>query len=220
MNILPLQADFVSAEVTEHAPQQATTPPPTLATDRWQVVDNELINNHIPVLDILRGVAILGLLLVSIRYYGLPQAAVGQLVRGPHGGNYWLLKLTHLLFDNKLRALLSMLFGAGMLLFLAKPKDVPGLPVPDLFIRRQLWLMGFGLLNAIVLLCPNDILFQYGIVGVLLFPFQRLSTRGLLIGAVVAGLIFSGKGFWTFTEQRTAFRKHQAVVTLEKKTKK
>ncbi len=176
--------------------------------------------DHVPTLDILRGVAILGLLIVSIRSFGLTQGQVGQLLRGPHGGNYWLFRLTHLLADHKLRALLSMLFGAGLLLLATKRTGPDGLTAPDLFIRRQLWLIGFGLLNAIVLLCPNDILFQYGIVGVFLFPFQRLSTRGLLIGAVVTGLIFSVKGYWAYAEQRATFTKYQTVVSLEKKNKK
>jgi uncharacterized protein len=35
----------------------------------------------------------------------------------------------------------------------------------------------FGLINAIVLLWPGDILFQYGVMGILLFPFFRMSKK-------------------------------------------
>ena len=170
--------------------------------------------------DVLWGVAVLGLLVVSIRAFGLTQAQVPQLLRGPHGGNFWLLKLTHILFDNTLPALAALLFGAGILRYLATP-NVPGsLPTPERYIRRQLWLGVFGVVNAFVLLSPADWLFQVGVLGILLFPLQRLSGRALLIGAVLTGLCFSGKAYWNYAEQRTKFTKYEQVVALEKKNKK
>ncbi|QMW01639.1 hypothetical protein [Spirosoma foliorum] len=48
---------------------------------------------RIPTVDILRGVALLGILLVSIPGFGLTEASVQELIRGPHGGNYWLKTL-------------------------------------------------------------------------------------------------------------------------------
>lgn len=178
------------------------------------------LNTRLPTLDILRGMAVLGILLVSIKSFGLTQAQVGQLIQGPHGGNYWLLLLTHVLFEHKVRALFSLLFGAGIVLFLAKSKKPDGLGVPELLIRRHLWLMVFGLVNAFILLSPSDILFQYGVMGILLFPFHRLPARTLLIAAVVAGLLFSGKNYWNFSEQQGKYRKYEKVVALEKKNKK
>ena len=101
---------------------------------------------RIPSIDILRGVALLGLLLVTIPVFGLTEASLDQLVRGPHGGNYWLQTIIRVLFENKMRALFSMLFGAGVILFLAKNRDGSGMAAPELFIRRQMWLIMFGLL--------------------------------------------------------------------------
>lgn len=176
--------------------------------------------DRIQTIDILRGVALLGILLLNIQAFGLTEASLNQLVRGPHGGNYWLLTVVHTLFEDKMRALFSMLFGAGIILFLAKQRTGSGMAPPELFIRRQLWLIAFGLINALVLLWPGDILFHYGIVGIFLFPFKRLSARALLIGAVVAGLIYSGKHYWAFAEQKQKYEKYQQVVTLEKKNKK
>lgn len=173
------------------------------------------------VLNVLWGVAVLGLLLVSIRAFGLTKAQVGLLVRGPHGGNYGLLKGTHILFDNTMPGLLALLFGAGMLLFLDKPGAPGGLARRhELYLRRYLWLGVFGVVNAFVLLSPADWLFQLGIAGVLLFTLQRLSARGLLIGAVVTALLFSGKTYWNYSEQREQFAKYEKVVALEKKSKK
>ncbi|MBC3787971.1 DUF418 domain-containing protein [Spirosoma utsteinense] len=175
---------------------------------------------RIETLDVLRGVALLGILLMSIQAFGLTEASVQQLVRNPHGGNYWLVTLVHVLFENKMRALFSMLFGAGILLFLNKSRSSSGMEVPELFIRRQLWLIVFGLINAWGLLWHYDILFHYGIVGIFLFPFMRLSPRTLLVCAVAVGLIYSGKLYWQFAEQKQKYEKFQQVTALEKKNKK
>ncbi|MCX6217228.1 DUF418 domain-containing protein [Spirosoma sp.] len=175
---------------------------------------------RIPTLDILRGVALLGILLMNIQVFGLTEASLTQLIRNPHGGNYWLLTLVHGLFEHKMRALFSMLFGAGIILFLNKTRSGSGMEAPELFIRRQLWLIVFGLVNAWGLLWHYDILFHYGIVGIFLFPFIRLSPRALLVCAVVAGLIYSGKAYWQFAEQKQKYEKFQPVAALEKKNKK
>ncbi|WP_375446797.1 DUF418 domain-containing protein [uncultured Fibrella sp.] len=169
---------------------------------------------------VLLGVALLGLLLVSIRAFGLTQAQATQLWRGPHGGNYQLLKWTHLLLDNAMAPLLALVVGVGLLPFLARPKTTAGYAIPELYIRGSLWLLVFGIVNAFILLSPVDILFHYGIVAVFMFPLQRLSARGFLIAAIVTGLFFSGKGYWNYTEQREKFTKYQKVVALEKKNKK
>ncbi|MFD2934074.1 DUF418 domain-containing protein [Spirosoma flavum] len=172
--------------------------------------------------NMLWGVVVLGLLLVSIRVFGLTQAQSGQLLRGPHGGNYWLLKFTHLFFDNTVPALGALLFGAGMLRFLTKPSATGGLATAsaeqhERYLRRQLWLGFLGVVNAFLLLSPVDWLFQLSVVGLLLFPLQRLSGQALVVGAVVAGLIFSGKGYWNYTEQQDKFTSYTNVVALEKK---
>lgn len=169
---------------------------------------------------VLLGVAILSLLLVSIRAFGLTQAQVVQLWRGPHGGNYQLLKWTHLLLDNAMAPLVALLFGAGILPFLARQKSTGGYAIPELYIRANLWLLLFGIANAFLLLSPVDILFHYGIVGVFMFPLQRLSARGFLIAAIVTGFFFAGKGYWNYTDQREKYTKYQKVVALEKKNKK
>jgi uncharacterized protein len=182
--------------------------------------DSVTRTERIPTLDLLLGVALLGILLLNIQTFALPGTGITQLIRGPHGGNYWLLTILNTVFGNHMQALLTMLFGASIVLFLSKPKIASGLTVPELFIRRQLWLILFGLFNAIILLWHYDLLFPYGIVGVLLFPFKRLSLRALLICALVAGLIFSGKSYWNFTELQQKYTKYQKVAAIEKKNKK
>ncbi len=51
----------------------------------------------------------------------------------------------------------------------------------DLYFRRTLWLIVFGLLNGYVLLWSGDVLFYYGIAGLMLFIFRTLPPRKLLV---------------------------------------
>ncbi|MVM29039.1 DUF418 domain-containing protein [Spirosoma sp. HMF4905] len=172
---------------------------------------------RIQTLDILRGVALLGILIMNIWTFGLSSQ---QFVRGLHGVNYWLFIVIDTLFAGKMRALFSMLFGAGVVLFLMK-KQQPGQLNPiELFVRRQLWLMVFGVINAYILIWQWDILFHYGIVGILLFSFRQVSPRTLLVAAIAVGLIYSGKNYWTFAEQKTKYEKYQTAIAIEKKKAK
>src|SRR5262249_38222225 len=60
-----------------------------------------------------------------------------------------------------------------------------GLRPADLYFRRTMLLIGFGMLNAYVLLWDGDILYAYGVVGMFLFVFRNLSPRRLLVIAAV-----------------------------------
>ncbi|GAB3934562.1 DUF418 domain-containing protein [Larkinella terrae] len=170
-------------------------------------------------LDILRGTALLGILLVNIQAFGLTEPQIQHFIRGPHGGSYWLITLIQVLFGHSMQAAFTMAFGAGILLFLGKTKTANGMAAPELYIRRQMWLIAFGLINAIGFLWTYDLLFLYGIVGILLFPFRLMSMRTLLVSALAMGLIYSGKTYWNFTEQKEKYEKYQKVVALEKKQK-
>jgi uncharacterized protein len=92
-----------------------------------------------------------------------------------------------LLFEGTMRGLFTVLFGASALLFLerhtARGAD---LRPADLYFRRTMWLIAFGLLNGYVLLWDGDILFYYGVTGLLLFVFRNLTPRRLIACAVAA----------------------------------
>ena len=63
-----------------------------------------------------------------------------------------------------MRGLFSMLFGAGMVLFMLNKKEIPGrTTVAEYYYRRPGWLVLFGLFNAFVLLWEGNILFFYGL---------------------------------------------------------
>ncbi len=143
---------------------------------------------RITILDSLRGIAILGILLMNIPGFGLPEPlCYGDLsVLKETGANFNAWYYIEMTVAGTQRALFSMLFGAGIILFIGrKEKNTEGLMPAEYFFRRQLWLLGFGLVNAFVLLWFWDILFQYAVAGMVMFVFRGLSARNLLIGAVV-----------------------------------
>jgi uncharacterized protein len=136
---------------------------------------------RITALDTLRGVAVLGILLMNIIDFGLPEAAESNpLALGDaHAANaaFWLVN--QILFEGKMRTIFSMLFGAGAFLLLDRAvKRGAGIEAADVYSRRNLWLMAFGMLHA-YFLWLGDILFYYGAVGLMLFPFRKLPAWGL-----------------------------------------
>ena len=171
-------------------------------------------------LDVLKGIAVLGALTVSIWVFGgFSQNLQNKLLLHPSGGNYRLYAAVSLLFEGKMQALISLVFGAGMLLFMAKWQKLDIGKAHDYLVRRQMWLMAIGILNAIIFLWPKDLLFQLGVVGILLIPFLHLAPKNLWIAASLFSLAFFGKQYWNYSDDRKALRKYEAVVLVEKKIK-
>ncbi|MGB5028256.1 MAG: DUF418 domain-containing protein [Chitinophagaceae bacterium] len=186
-----------------------------------QVIANEPGNlSRLFSLDVLRGIALLGILVISIWEFGGFTSNEQTFFRqGTHGGNYKLLSIVSILFEGKMRALFALVFGAGIILFMQKKEHPAPLAAPDAYIRRQIWLIIFGVFNAFVLLWPGDILFQYGVVGILLFAFWRMPARGLLIAAILCTLIYCGKQYWNYADDKKDYKKFLAVTAVEKKFK-
>jgi uncharacterized protein len=144
---------------------------------------------RIVILDALRGIAILGILLMNIPGFALPEPAhMDPSVLNEWGSiNYKTWYFIEWFMEGSQRALFSMLFGAGIILFISrKEKNTEGLWPADYFFRRQLWLLLFGLINGFVLLWFWDILFAYACVGMIMFAFRRMSSKGLIIAALIS----------------------------------
>ena len=110
--------------------------------------------------------------------------------------------------------------GQACYYFLSKENQKNQLRSGDLFTRRQLWLILLGLINSLIFLWSGDMLFHLGIMGILLFPFVRMSRRGLLIAAITVTFIYSGKNYWQYADDRKAHKKYLAVLVVEKKISK
>lgn len=141
---------------------------------------------RIVILDSLRGFAILGILLMNIPSFSLP-SPVGS---DPSVLNEWgtidfkTWNFVQWFPEGTQRAIFSMLFGAGILLFIGgKEKRLDGMMPADYFFRRQLWLIVFSLFDVFVLLWLGDILLDYACLGMIMFAFRNLPPKKLLIGA-------------------------------------
>ena len=177
-------------------------------------------NSRLFSLDVIRGFALFGMLLISIwEFGGFTNNERLFYHTGMHGGNYKLMTIISMIFEGKMRALFALLFGAGILLLLQKKEHPVATSTGDVYIRRMLWLMAFGVLNAFILLWPGDILFQYGVLGILLFGFTRLKAKGFFIAAVVCTLIYCGKQYWNYADDKNDYKKYTAVIKIEKRFK-
>lgn len=164
---------------------ELTAAPPKPFSSAAPVAQKE----RIIILDSLRGIAILGILLMNIAGMGLPFYS-DPTVLDEKGINHTSWYFMTWFADGTQRALFSILFGAGIILFVTnQEKKVSGLQPADVFFRRQLWLLIFGLINIYILLWSGDILFDYACYGMLMFVFRNWTPKKLLIGAGVCMLL-------------------------------
>ena len=131
-------------------------------------------------IDLLRGLAVLGILIMNIQHFSMPQAAyLNPAAYGDlNGVNKWVWILSHVLAREKFMGIFSMLFGAGIVLF-AQRAEWKVMNSALLHYRRMLWLLIFGLLHA-YLLWTGDILVSYSLCGMLVFPFRNRGPSTLV----------------------------------------
>lgn len=168
-------------------------------------------------LDVLRGSALLGIALMNIVFTGLPFAAYANpnVWGGNDPLNVGVLAVQWVLFDGKMRALFSMMFGAGIVLFMQRALERDNsVRAADLLSRRMLWLMLFGALHG-WLIWAGDILYSYGLFGLLLIPMRNVKPRRLLVTAgvflVLLSLAVVGQGF----SQRSTRNEAMAARAVE-----
>lgn len=143
-------------------------------------------------MDILRGVAVLGILTINVVGLGLPDPAYFDPsgYGGSTGLNLRVFFFNSLFFEGAMRGIFSMLFGAGVILFMqTKEAAGAGLELAELWYRRVILLILFGMAHAYLLVWPGDILFSYGMIGLLLFPFRNSRPQNLMITAAVILII-------------------------------
>ncbi len=189
-----------------------TIPSAQVPTD-GEVVGPVIEKRRIDSIDVLRGFAVLGILIMNIQSFALPMAAYMNPTVGGRfdGADYWVWLVGHLLADLKFMSIFSMLFGAGVILFTSR-LEKRGLHSTALHYRRMGWLLLIGLLHA-YLLWYGDILVPYALCGMALFWVRKLrpstllslSIASLMVTAVLMALL----GF-SFGRMRTALDAHDA----------
>ena len=131
-------------------------------------------------IDVLRGFALLGILVMNIQLFAMPAAAYfnpfayGDLT----GANFTVWLGSRLFADQKFMTIFSMLFGAGIVLMAGRAERSGN--ATRVHYRRMGWLLLIGLAHA-HLLWAGDILFLYAVCGMLVYPFHRMPPRLLLV---------------------------------------
>ena len=165
-------------------------------------------------LDFIRGCALFGILLMNIIGMGLGPAYDNPTIAGGATGiNLWTWIFFNVGFEGTQRALFSILFGAGVILLSSRMEAANSADAADVFFRRNLLLIGFGLFNAWVLLWIGDILYYYGITALFLYVFRKLPGRKLLIVGVCTLLLGS---VWNLNDTRRLINLHQEAAAAEK----
>ncbi|MFA9478242.1 DUF418 domain-containing protein [Phycisphaerales bacterium AB-hyl4] len=152
-------------------------PEPVLAGERNQT------------LDVLRGMAILGILVLNIQSFAMPSFAyIVPTAWGDFtGANFAVWLASHLLADQKFVTIFSLLFGAGIVL-MAERQQAKGLSAAGLHYRRMAWLALFGLLHA-YLIWYGDILLTLALCGAAAYLVWRLPPAALVgIGLVAIAI--------------------------------
>ena len=143
-------------------------------------------------IDVLRGFSLFGILWMNIVAFALPGAAYGDptVAGGAHGADLVFWFVSQVLVEGKMRTIFSLLFGAGVVLLTTRAEQRgAGVVTADIYYRRTIWLIVFGLLHA-YLIWSGDILYGYGIAGLFLFPFRKQTPRFLIIaGLLVLAMI-------------------------------
>ncbi len=165
-------------------------------------------------LDIMRGIVLFGILLMNINGFGLAHAYNDPTVSGGSTGlNLYTWMMTNLLFEGTMRALFSLLFGVGMYIFLDRLlKKGAGIKAADVYFRRLIWLLVFGLIHGYLLLWVGEILYQYALMGFLVYSFRSMAPKYLVLTAMI---LFSIGTLWNFVDYQKD-KKWMAEVTEAK----
>jgi len=147
------------------------------------------LKNRIHSLDLLRGFAVLGILIMNITSFSQISMAYmnPKIGAGLEGYNQYFHGFNFIFADTRFMSIFSMLFGAGVVLFTQRI-EAKGKRVAALHYKRMFWLLLFGLIHA-YFIWVGDILVAYAICGSLVFFFRKKSIRTLFIMAIILFLI-------------------------------
>jgi uncharacterized protein len=172
------------------------------------IISPTLSQDRIATLDILRGFAIFGILMVNMMWFNTPLSSLisdNSMWTSP--ADQATKFMITFLFEGKFYVLFSMLFGYGFWLFLNKPNP-EGKSILRLYAMRLFILLLIGVAH-VLLLWPGDILIFYALLGFVLILFRNVKNKTLLIWAIIfifVPVAFIGLGvlFMMMPEARVA----------------
>lgn len=174
---------------------------------------------RIAVLDILRGIAILGILFMNINDMG---GSLWVMFGDPRhlgwsGADRVFWAIRNVVADGTARCMLEMLFGAGMVILTDRAATAASSrwSVMRGYYWRNIVLFGFGIVHLLILLWPGDILHTYAIAALIAFWFRRLRPRWLItVGLIMAMSQLLGAGYFGYWQ---AVQTRAQIATIEAK---
>lgn len=168
-------------------------------------MQNTLITqtHRIRIIDIVRGVAVLGIFTMNAPDMAYPEDLVLDFntTDPDRGWDYWTGVILEILFAGKMRGLFTLLFGVSSVLIIEKLDwKFGGFTAADIYFRRLLWLLVFGLVNAYIFLWWGDVLFKYALLGMLLFSFTRASYGVLTTSVLICLAVLTVQPYAEYRE--------------------
>jgi uncharacterized protein len=150
---------------------------------------------RIPTLDIVRGIALPGILIMNMPGFGtsfFAEADGSHLWASPV--DLWAEQLRDMLFSGKFNSMFSLLFGIGFTIQFERMQRSDPQRATVMYLRRLLVLGWVGVLHASIL-WTGDVLHIYAALGLLgLFVLRRVGDRALMavMGLCLLYPLFSG----------------------------
>ncbi len=133
-------------------------------------------------LDVLRGLALFGVLLENLQHFVVPSYAAIALAPEASALDRGAFALVRLVCDNKIYTIFAFLFGHGVALQMLRAEAV-GAPFVGLHLWRMAVLFLIGVAHSLV--WTGDILSTYALLGMLLLPLRHRSDRSLIAVAAL-----------------------------------
>ena len=168
------------------------------------MLNSQAASSHrIRIIDIVRGVAVLGIFAINIQEMAFPEELAFYFQfddKEQYFSNFVGISI-EILFYGKMRGLFAILFGVSSMLIIQTLTDPEtGSIDARYYFRRLMWLAAFGLLNSYLFLWWGDILFKYALLGALLFPLRLASTRSLVVLAMASLTVLTAQPYLRYSE--------------------
>lgn len=142
--------------------------------------------DRIELLDVMRGIAVCGILAVNIFVMGTVGSTQGRSFPAGWNADWIAWCAQRVLLEGPMRGLFTLLFGAGMLMMLRRAEGPHGDTAAfDVWTRRCLALLLFGVVHFLLLMWPGEILWTYGVAGLALLAFRTAGVRTLWLWALL-----------------------------------
>ena len=165
-------------------------------------------------IDVLRGVAVLGILLMNIVSFSMVTTAyeMPTVYNDMAGADWWTWLTLHYLADTKFMSIFSILFGAGVCIFMERAK-AKGHSAWKLQTSRMFWLFVIGMLHA-YLLWFGDILVAYALCGMFIATMRNWKPAVLFIVGFVMMFVVP-VGFWLLLYWTMQFWPEEEILRMQ-----